>query len=60
MVYSEDRDQWLSDGICSKCRRQKFCSKPCKRHKGTVQREVAGMMSDAIVHAILRSSKRKR
>lgn len=56
----EDRDQWLSDGICNKCRRQKFCSKPCKRHKGAVQRDIASMISDAMVQTILRSSKRRR
>lgn len=26
-------DSWLTDGNCEECRRNKFCSKPCKAHK---------------------------
>lgn len=29
----EDRDRWLSDGDCSKCRRAKHCRKPCTMQK---------------------------
>lgn len=25
----EDNERWLSDGDCSKCRRQSYCKKPC-------------------------------
>ena len=30
---SEDRDRWLSDGDCSKCRRKDYCRKPCTMQK---------------------------
>lgn len=26
----ETNEQWKSGGDCSKCRRNKYCSKPCK------------------------------
>lgn len=25
-------DRWLIDGDCTKCRREKYCNKPCKKH----------------------------
>lgn len=28
-----DNEQWKSDGICSKCRRDKFCTKVCRAYK---------------------------
>jgi len=28
-----DNERWLTDGDCSKCRRAKYCSKPCTRQK---------------------------
>lgn len=29
----ENRDRWLIDGDCKLCRRQEYCSKPCKLNK---------------------------
>lgn len=26
-------DSWLTDGNCSNCRREKYCSTPCKKAK---------------------------
>lgn len=28
-----DNEQWKSDGICEKCRRQEFCVKACRANK---------------------------
>lgn len=28
-----DNEQWKSDGICEKCRRQEFCTKACRANK---------------------------
>lgn len=53
-MVDESRDRWLTDGDCTKCRRQKFCSKPCKRHKGAVQREIAGAFANAMLKALCR------
>lgn len=30
---NDDNERWLSDGDCSKCRREKYCSKACKAQK---------------------------
>lgn len=35
-----ENEQWLLNGDCSKCRREKYCSKPCTRCK----RETKAMM----------------
>lgn len=28
-----ESDQWLLDGDCSKCRREKYCTKRCKKQQ---------------------------
>lgn len=28
-----DSEQWKLNGDCSKCRREKYCSKPCTKNK---------------------------
>lgn len=28
-----DNEQWKSNGICEKCRRQEFCTKACRANK---------------------------
>lgn len=58
-METENRDRWLIDGNCTKCRRQKFCSKPCKRHKGAVQRELMGMMTSAMIKVMIGGTNRK-
>lgn len=35
----ENNEQWLSGGDCSKCRRQKYCKKPCALRKRIVKYE---------------------
>ena len=41
-------EQWKTDGICEKCRREKYCSKPCtackRRTKFHLNRTVAETM----------------
>ncbi len=32
-VLTMDNEQWKSDGICDKCRRQGFCTKVCRANK---------------------------
>ena len=27
---SSNNEQWLTDGNCNECRRQKYCTSPCK------------------------------
>lgn len=33
-----ESDQWLLDGECKKCRRDKYCSKPCKALQTSLRR----------------------
>lgn len=33
-------EQWLLDGICSKCRKKDYCSKPCKSNKKRNENEI--------------------
>lgn len=30
---TNENEQWLLNGDCSKCRRKNYCSKPCTRNK---------------------------
>lgn len=59
-MIDESRDRWLTDGDCTKCRRQKFCSNPCKRHNGAVQREFMGIVAGAIIKTMVEGAKRRR
>lgn len=47
------RDRWLIDGDCGFCRRQPFCSKPCKLAKGRHQAQVMGVIAQAVAKALL-------
>lgn len=35
-----DNEQWKLDGICSKCRREKYCSHKCKTHLAIIRFEL--------------------
>ena len=37
-------DSWLTDGDCSSCRRNKYCSKECKRHKELCERKLRDLV----------------
>ncbi len=39
-------EQWLLDGICQECRRKEYCSKPCKRNKVRIKREIAASIAE--------------
>ena len=39
---SNTNEQWLSNGNCELCRRNKYCdkvNKPCKAHQGFIMRQ---------------------
>lgn len=48
-TYVADNDQWLQGGDCDICRRQKYCSKPCKRHKIRTERLTQELVAKAIL-----------
>lgn len=52
-------DQWLEEGDCSKCRRSKYCSKPCKRHKVVTKRMITNMVLEATGAQIINNELRK-
>lgn len=43
MENIENKDRWLIDGKCDLCRRQKYCTKPCKMHRQAEQQKVAAL-----------------
>lgn len=47
-IMSADNEQWLTNGICEKCRKQKYCSKPCTRNK----RRTSAILRSATIQAM--------
>ncbi len=37
-----ETDQWLLSGDCCRCRRAKYCNKPCKASQRRLQRNIMG------------------
>lgn len=33
LAETDDNERWLTDGNCGKCRKLKYCGKPCKAQK---------------------------
>lgn len=50
-----ETEQWLLDGDCDKCRREKFCSKPCKRGQMRQRAYIAGAVMKAFAKSIAAS-----
>ena len=46
--YTSDNDQWLQGGDCNICRRQKYCSNPCKMSKMRRERITQKLITEAI------------
>lgn len=44
MKIENEKDQWLLEADCKKCRRQKYCSKPCTRFKQRAREEISKMI----------------
>jgi len=45
----EENEQWVKGGDCKKCRRQNYCSKPCKEYKSARQVFLRGAFKEALV-----------
>lgn len=39
-------EQWLLDGLCNECRKQKYCSKRCKRTQVIFERECYSFIAE--------------
>ena len=37
-------EQWLLNGICSECKRQKYCTKGCRVNRLRARRALQGMI----------------
>lgn len=46
MEKIDETEQWLLSGDCSKCRRNKHCSKPCTKCKRKTQAEVYSFIAN--------------
>lgn len=42
-------DQWLLDGNCDLCRRNKYCSKPCTANK----RQTEWNLKNLVIHKMI-------
>lgn len=38
-------ENWLTDGNCKKCRRKKYCNKPCKARISRLQLSVSNLLN---------------
>lgn len=43
-----ENEQWLLNGDCSKCRREKYCHKPCTRHKRETKAMIHSLVSSKL------------
>lgn len=50
MSMINENEQWLLDGDCNKCRREKYCNKVCTARK----RYATSRMASAVMSAMLR------
>lgn len=44
MSNTPNADQWKHEGICSRCRRNGYCRKECKKHEHRRKEEEARQM----------------
>ena len=44
----DDTEQWELNGDCSKCRREKYCSKPCTKNKRRTQTVLHSLVSNKL------------
>lgn len=51
-------EQWLEDGDCERCRRKKYCSKPCAANKRFETARLTEMMCETVAN-VLNNTERK-
>ena len=47
-----NNEQWKTTGDCTKCRKQKYCSKPCTANKKATQKWINNHITDYLVNKI--------
>ena len=52
---ANENEQWLSDGKCSLCRRQKYCKKQCSANK----KQVYNLVQSEFMKALAKGLKQK-
>lgn len=56
-----DTEQWKIDGDCTKCRRQRYCSKPCKKQRekrASEWDEARAMMAAKVFERVIKGGQR--
>ena len=51
MSNINETEQWLLNGDCSKCRKNKYCSKPCTRQKRVTHALMKSMVKSKLNEA---------
>ena len=50
-------EQWLLDGDCKKCRRQRYCTKVCRKNRIATEREINAVITKAILKRFVSAGK---
>lgn len=59
MQYDGSRDRWEIDGDCELCRRQSYCSKPCKMAERRQQYIMQRCIMQGMAKLLLAPSKKE-
>ena len=46
MIKPDITEQWYLDGKCQICRKERYCSKPCKRAEKRREREINAFIAE--------------
>lgn len=50
-------EQWLLDGDCEKCRRQRYCTKGCRKNRIATERMINAVITKAILKRFVSAGK---
>lgn len=45
----KNEEQWLTDGICSVCRKRKYCTKNCKARIKAIEKSIKNEFSNIVI-----------
>lgn len=57
---SMSNEQWVRGGDCTKCRRQKYCSKDCKQHEIYNRQILSATVAEAMMRIMQHGTKSDR
>lgn len=56
---TKDNERWKSDGDCRKCRRDPYCTKPCKARKKNVKKFLLESSAESVAAAMAKAFGKK-